>query len=89
VALNEIDEVDEVVVKLLKVATPAESVVAVTTPPTPAPEAVTVTPAVLTALPEPSLIATFGPTSSGVAAEVGTPTAARSIARATPVFEAT
>ena len=59
-ALNEIEVVDEVTCKPLNVATPAEAVTAVTLPPTPVPEAVMVTPAELTALPEPSRIETCG-----------------------------
>jgi hypothetical protein len=88
-ALKAIEDVDEVVVRPVNVATPEESVVAVRTPATPVPEAVTITPALLTALPEPSLMATFGLIKTGVAAEVATATAGRSIARETPVFEAT
>ena len=59
-ALKVIEVVDEVTCRPVNVATPDESVTAVTTPPTPVPEAVTVTPAALTGLPEPSRLETFG-----------------------------
>ena len=88
-ALNVIEVVDDVTWIPLNVATPDESVTAVTTPLTPVPDAVTVTPAALTALPEPSRIEIFGCTSSEVAAVVGAPIAMRSIASSTPVLVAT
>ena len=55
-----IDVVDDVAVSPLNVATPALFVTAVTRPPTPVPEAVTVTPETAVAEPSPARTLTFG-----------------------------